>query len=97
MEVDDVIVVFGFEGVDEGVEVVVEAVDLIDLGIGFQDGLEGQFCAIVNLGRYHLFFQTTDNRRCEDDVADGTETNDQEFHSIEARCSSILFQTSLRS
>src|ERR1700744_706315 len=57
-----------------------QAMDLIDIGVGLQDGPEGRLCEIVHLRRNQLLFQAANDRSSKHDIPYAAKTYDQKFH-----------------
>ena len=79
MKVDDEVKPLGPELRKKLFEVPAVKPEFINVRIVSEDGLKLLFCDVVDLGVLQLLFHSTYYRRCEHNVADGGETDEQDL------------------
>ena len=80
VKIYDVVELFHLEGLDKGMQVSVQGVYLIDIGIGRYDRLKPFLGKKMYFRPGHLLFQAAQDRCCKHDITDGTETYDKVFY-----------------
>ena len=82
MQVNYIIELFYFQGLEQGMHVTIQDMDFIDKGICPEQWKEFLFGKKMQLCILYLLFQAAYYRCGKYDITDGTETYDQVFYQI---------------
>jgi hypothetical protein len=79
VQVDNVIKLISLQILNDSIQILFHQMKVVDERIVLQDGPECIFGEKMNFSLGHLLFQTTDNRRSQNDIADGRKPDDKKL------------------